>query len=195
MPAEMGELERTDGPGNHDKVDFIRPGNQNRDVRDGIILHPDPTSVTPGPPPFHDCSPAVASPPFGTPVSPSPRPRIVHPGFRKAVAVNDTHSPRDHAAEVQVVRVKFRGKYQHGVVESELGFRGRALPQGRNALENPISCAGPRLLGRQKWRSTRSKQYRTASWSPQSGRVICRPSLRQLSPPWQCTTGHSRLTS
>jgi hypothetical protein len=38
VPAEMEEIEWTDRPGNHDKVDVIRPGNQNRNVANGIIF-------------------------------------------------------------------------------------------------------------------------------------------------------------
>ena len=44
----------------------------------------------------------------------------------------------DHPAEVLVVRVHLGRKYQHGVVQRELGFRGRALPKGFNALRNPL---------------------------------------------------------
>jgi hypothetical protein len=42
VPAEMGQVERVDRPGDHDKVDLIRPGKENRDVADRFILKVDP---------------------------------------------------------------------------------------------------------------------------------------------------------
>src|ERR1700722_15064327 len=54
----------------------------------------------------------------------------------KSVDRDATHT-RDHAAKILVVGIKFRREYQHRVVERELGFRGRGLPQGFNTLRNP----------------------------------------------------------
>ena len=65
--------------------------------------------------------------------------RVIRPGFREMVAVNrDPADPCDHPAEVFVVRVQLGRKYQHGMVQGELGFRRRALPQSLNTLRNPV---------------------------------------------------------
>src|SRR6266446_6314081 len=42
VPTQMREVERTDRPCYHDKVDLIRPGQQNRDVAHRVILQANP---------------------------------------------------------------------------------------------------------------------------------------------------------
>jgi len=42
MSAKMREVERTDGPGNHNKIDLIRPGPKNRDMANRVVLQADP---------------------------------------------------------------------------------------------------------------------------------------------------------
>jgi hypothetical protein len=42
VSAEMGEVERADGPGNHDEVHLIRAGKENRDVANRVVLYADP---------------------------------------------------------------------------------------------------------------------------------------------------------
>src|SRR5260370_8025181 len=42
MPAEMRQVNRTDRPGNHNELHFIRPGKKDRDVANRVVFPADP---------------------------------------------------------------------------------------------------------------------------------------------------------
>src|ERR1700722_3659776 len=63
---------------------------------------------------------------------------MVLPIGRKPVPVNrDSTDPCDHTAKVVVVRFYLGRQYQHRVVKSKFGFRGRGSPQSLNTLRSP----------------------------------------------------------
>src|SRR5882762_7999932 len=140
VPAKVGKVERANGPGNYDKVELIRPGEKNCDAADRVILPTNPEVA-------HTWAPVLLT--VVHQLLPARRVvlllhgvqnlRVVRPGIRKMVSVDrDPADACNHPAEVFVVRVQLGRKYQHRMVQRELGFRGRALPQSFDTLRNPV---------------------------------------------------------
>src|SRR5712671_3444833 len=108
MSGEVRKVKGADGPGNHDEVNLIRPGQKNCDITNRIVLPADPeiahTLAFSLIMLIHEPFPARCAVLL---VHGTQSVRIILPYSRKTVPVHrDAAHTCDHAAQVLVVRIQ-----------------------------------------------------------------------------------------
>src|SRR5262249_41744841 len=140
MSREVQQIKRADGPGNGDEVNLTQPSMQDCNVADRIVLEPEKEFSARRQSLFLvACNHALPSSRMAFGAERVQRLRVVPAFSMKTELVHgDAVHTSDDATQVLIVLVELGGKYQHGVVEGELGPGRRILPKRAECTGHPF---------------------------------------------------------